>query len=175
MKIEYWKMLNEQEQEEVQNHSAKIFWGFNETSIRELFKRYMEGDLKEKAKVCYLLEDCNYHELCRLLAEGKIADADRWIEKEFPLEEVETPQSNQKIEVWVMEGRNGEYLHINTTEDANGTWWDWTYSIFSAYWNESLENLKEIAEIEFSDFKEGYPKFHKVRFTAEILETAQDD
>jgi hypothetical protein len=108
MIIEYWKMLNGQEEDEIRAYSAKIGWGFNETSIRELFKRYMEGDLKEKAKVCYLLEDCNYHTLCGFLAEGKVAEAKNWIDDEFPIEEPDT--ISKDVVAWVMEVSNGKFL-----------------------------------------------------------------
>lgn len=175
MKIEFWKMLNESEQEEVRNYSAKIHWGFNENSIREQFNRYMNGDLKEKAKVCFLLEDCKFHELCGYLAEGMVADAKKWINDEFPLEDGSGDDNIQEVEAWIMEGSKGNYLHINSTEDGNGTWFDWTVNVFESYWVKSLEDLKNIAETEFSDFEENYPKFHKVRFTAEVLETSQSD
>ena len=81
----------------------------------------------------------------------------------------------KEVEAWVMEGSKGKYLHMNSTEDGDGTWFDWTENMFDAYWDKSLDDLKDIAETEFSDFEENYPKYHKVRFTAEVLETAQAD
>lgn len=81
---------------------------------------------------------------------------------------------SKSIETYVMEGSNGKFLHINATEDGNGTWFDWTPSIWEAYWHD-LEPLKEIAMLEFSDFEKGYPKFHKVRFTCEKIETVKED
>ena len=81
---------------------------------------------------------------------------------------------SKSIETYVMEGSKGKFLHINAIEDGNGTWFDWTPSIWEAYWHD-LEPLKEIAMLEFSDFEEGYPKFHKVRFTCEKIETVKED
>ena len=173
MRIDYRKILSDKEKKEVRCNSARIHWGFNAESIRELFKRYLDGDIKEKAKICYLLEDCNYHTLCGMLEEGKEEYAKKWIELEFPLEKTDT--ISKEVVAWVMEGSKGKYLHINSTEDGNGTWFDWTGNVFESYWNKSLEDLKNIAETEFSVFEENYPKFHKVRFTAEVLETAQED
>ena len=181
MEIKFYEILNEKERDEVADYSVKILWGFSPESIREQIKRFENGDIKEKAKVCYLLEDCNYHTLCGLLANEEIAEAYKWVDKEMPLEEDEdipieepNPQKNV-VEAWILEGSKGKYLHINSTEDGNGTWFDWTGNVFESYWNKSLEDLKNIAETEFSDFEENYPKFHKVRFTAEVLETAQAD
>ena len=175
MKIRFNEILTDAEKNEVACYSARIMWGFSPESIREQIKRYQNGDIKEKAKVCYLLEDCNFHELCGYLAEGKIEEAKRWIALEFPMDEDPKEDNIQEVEAWVMEGSKGKYLHMNSTEDGNGTWFDWTENMFDAYWDKSLDKLKEIAETEFSDFEENYPKFHKVRFTAEVLETEQAD
>ena len=82
--------------------------------------------------------------------------------------------SSKSIETYVMEGSKGKFLHINATEDGNGTWFDWTPSIWEAYQND-LKQLKEIALGEFSNFDKGYPKFHKVRFTCEKIETVKED
>ena len=168
MKIEYWKMLNDKEKDAVCAKSARIRWGFTPKTIRAEFRRYMRGNDKTKAKVCYLLEDCNYHTLCGYLANGDVAAAFEWIDKEMPLP---VPVSQKTVTAYIMEGSQGEYLHMNSTEDGDGTWWDWSKNMFEAYWNKSLEDLQEIADTEFSDFGENYPKFHKVRFSAKILET----
>ena len=77
----------------------------------------------------------------------------------------------KSVEGWVMEGMPGKYLHINQTEDGNGTWWDWTRCIYEAYCTEDLDALKFIAETEFSDFDDGFPLYRKVRFTAECMDT----
>ena len=171
MKIEYWKMLTKKEQEAVRAKSARIDWGFTPKTIRAEFRRYMKGNDKTKAKVCSLLEDCNYHTLCGYLANGNVQAAVEWMDKEMPL-----PEPTEKtVTAYVMEGSKGKYLHMNATEDGNGTWFDWTENMFEAYWDKSLEDLKNIAETEFSDFEKDYPKFHKVRFSAEVLEMAQAD
>lgn len=173
MRIDYRKILSNKEKKEVMCNSARIHWGFNAESIRELFKRYLDGDIKEKAKICYLLEDCNFHTLCGMLEEGKEEYAKKWIELEFPLDDGSGEDNTQEVEAWVMEGIKGNYLHINTAEDGDGTWWDWTSSIWDAYWDKSLDKLKDIAAFEFKDFEEGYPKYHKIKFTATLKETEQ--
>ena len=173
MKIDYHKMLTANEKEAVCEYSAQIGWGFTPTSIRELLKRYIDGDIKEKAKVCYLLEDCNFHNICALLADEKVEEAKKQIDKDIPL-----PQKREGTDVvvaWVMETSNGKYLHMNTTEDGNGTFFDETESLFDAYWTKKLNALKEIRWGEFSAFEEGFPKYHKIRFSYEYLDTAQDD
>ena len=171
MKLEYWKMLTKKEHDAVCAKSARIRWGFTPKSIRAEFRRYMKGNDKTKAKVCCLLEDCNYHTLCGYLANGDVSAAVEWMDKEMPLP---APVSQKTVTAYIMEGSKGEYLHMNSTEDGDGTWWDWSKNMFEAYWNKDLEGLQEIASTEFSDFKEGYPKFHKVKFSAKILETIQE-
>lgn len=172
MKIKYTTMLTEKEQDAVCAKSARIRWGFTPKSIRAEFRRYMKGNDKTKAKVCYLLEDCNYHTLCGYLADCDVEAAEAWIEKEFPMP---NPKKSNKTEVeaYILEGSKGKFLHINSTEDGNGTWFDWTPSIWEAYWDRKQSDLKLIADTEFSDFAEGYPKFHKVRYTAEMLGTIE--
>ena len=81
---------------------------------------------------------------------------------------------SKSIETYVMEGSKGKFLHINAMEDGNGSWFDWTENIWEAYWHD-LDTLKEIAYGEFSDFDEGYPKYHKVRFTCEKIATDMGD
>ena len=61
-------------------------------------------------------------------------------------------------------------LNLYNTMEAYGTWFDWTPSVFEAYYHD-LDQLQEIARCEFSDFEEDYPKFHKVRFSFEKIET----
>ena len=175
MKIKFNEILTDAEKKEVFAEAASSMWAFSPKSIREQLKRYMNGNLKEKAKVCFLFEDCNFHELCGYLAEGKIEEAKRWIALGSPMDEEPIEDDVKEVEAWVMEGSKGKYLHMNSTEDGDGTWFDWTENMFDAYWDKSLDDLKDIAETEFSDFEENYPKYHKVRFTAEVLETAQAD
>jgi hypothetical protein len=85
---------------------------------------------------------------------------------------IEMKKDIQVIDTFIMEGSKGKYLRINCTEDGNGTWFDWTDSVWEAYWNH-LENLEEIADTEFSDFEKGYPKFHRMRFTCEWTGTVE--
>lgn len=75
------------------------------------------------------------------------------------------------LDAWIVEMSPNRYLHMNVTEDGNGTWFDDTESIWEAYWNGSLDDIKEIAETEFSDYSADFPKYHKVRFTYKITET----
>lgn len=83
---------------------------------------------------------------------------------------MEIKKDIQVIDTFIMEGSKGKYLRINGTED--GTWFDWTESVWKAYWNH-LEKLEEIADIDIGEFKEGYPKFHRMRFTCERTGTVE--
>lgn len=72
------KILTEEEVEECQSYSAKIHWGFNSKSLTKMVKRFEDGDTKEKCKVWFILEDCNFHEVAGLLADGKVQEAYEW-------------------------------------------------------------------------------------------------
>lgn len=78
------------------------------------------------------------------------------------------PGDKQTVDTYLMEMHRGKFLRINANEDGYGTWFDTTTSVWDAYWAER-EALKKIADLEFSDFPKGYPKFHKVRFTMERM------
>ena len=67
-----------------------------------------------------------------------------------------------KNTVYVCEMAPGKFLRINQCEDGNGTWWDFTDSIFDAYWMQDRERLEEIALTEFHDFKEDFPRMRKI-------------
>jgi hypothetical protein len=114
---------------------------------------------------------------------GELADAPQDITDEEIFERYEgTEFSNddfvcscenlpsKSFETYIMEGSRGKFLHINADPSGDGTWFDWTPSVFEAYYHD-LDQLQEIARCEFSDFEEGYPKFHKVRFSFEKIET----
>lgn len=83
------------------------------------------------------------------------------------------PLQPQSIETYIMEVRKGEYLRINAMEDGDGTWFDFTKNVWDAYMHD-LNILKEIASGEFSDFELGYPKFHRVRYTFEKIDTVSE-
>ena len=70
---------------------------------------------------------------------------------------------------WVAEMSKGQYLHINATDDGDGTWFDFTPSVFQAYCMNTRKDLKNICDFEFSDYPKGYPKYHKVRFSYEFV------
>ena len=75
------------------------------------------------------------------------------------------------VDCYIMEMSPGQFLHMNATEDGNGTWVDFTPSIWEAYWS-SYEHLVEIAENEFSDFPQDFPKFYHMKFTSECMAQA---
>ena len=79
-------------------------------------------------------------------------------------------KTKKVIETFIVEMQKGKFLHINASEDGDGTWFDLTSSEFEAYQHD-LDVLREITQFEFSNFEKGYPKFHKVRFTVEKLKT----
>lgn len=85
MAINFWEILTEAEKNAVSRKSARIRWGFTPQSIREELTAYKEGDIKAKAKVCALLEDCNFHTLCEYLSNGDVAAAEKWCDDKLPL------------------------------------------------------------------------------------------
>ena len=85
--MDFYSVLTKEERLEVQAESSAREWSFSPIDIREVFDRWEEGDIKEKAKVLYLLEDCNYHTLCGLLAKGDKAGAVAWMDAEMPLDD----------------------------------------------------------------------------------------
>lgn len=137
---------------------------------------------KEELKQALLIEreDCvSFAELCdcdNLVTDDELEA--KWGGTMFSDDDFacscDTLPPKASVDTYVMEGSKGKFLRINATEDGNGAWFDWTPSIWEAYWND-LGQLKEIALGEFSDFDEGYPKFHHVRFTCENLETIEED
>ena len=113
---------------------------------------------------------------------GELADADRLVsdeeifneyaDTEFTEDDFFSGHTSNTVVAYVAEMNEDEYLRINTTEDGDGTWFDFTKTIWDAYWMTNLDELKNIVSTEFSRFADGYPKFHKVRFDYQILETA---
>ena len=85
--IDYNNILTDDEKHLMSEYSGYIHWGFTPDTIRAEFWHWKTGDLKEKAKVCYLLEDCNFHTLCGLLSTGDEKSALEWIDKEMPFED----------------------------------------------------------------------------------------
>lgn len=143
-------------------------------SVRELSREQME-ELKQNylsKKMDEKGESPSYGELAE--ASTIITDEEMWEvygDTEFSDDDFtcsagsDASNEHEKITAWIMEGMPGQFLHINCTEDGDGTWFDWTPVIWCAYWMKSLEDLKNIAKTEFSDFPSGYPKFHKYDFS----------
>ena len=83
--IAYNRMLTEKQSNAVRAYASKIHWGFTPKEIRKQIERYQKGTELTKAKVCSLLEECNYHELCLFLAERDIESAIKWCDDVMPL------------------------------------------------------------------------------------------
>lgn len=82
--ITNWReLLTEEEVDECKAFTAKIHWGFNSKSLKKQIKRFENGDIKEKCKVYFILEDCNFHEVASMLARGKVQDAWWWAHTEI--------------------------------------------------------------------------------------------
>lgn len=110
--MDYNSMLTEEEKLEVKTEASDREWGFSPEEIREVFKRWKDGDQKEKAKVLYLLEECNYHTLCGLLKKGDKAGAVAWMDAEMPLDQ--TPPFYELFGVhdnWFRSLVNDECIH----------------------------------------------------------------
>lgn len=144
-------------------------------TVRELSSEQLD-ELKQNhltRKMDEAGESPSYGELVE--ASEKISDEeifDEYDGTEFSPDDFMCSTGQQSREAYIMEGLPGQYLHINANPDEDGTWFDWTPCVWLAYIHD-LEQLREIAQFEFSDFKEGYPKFHKVRLTCEVLETVK--
>ena len=77
--IRAWnKILTDKEVEECQEFTAKIHWGFNRKSLTKQIRRFERGTTKIKCKVYFILEDCNFHEVAKYLADGKVKEAYEW-------------------------------------------------------------------------------------------------
>lgn len=78
--LEAYKNLTGEDQDKITAYSAKIRWAFTKKSLKTQIMRFRRGDVKDKAKVFYLLEDCNYHDVAGLLLDNKIEECYKWIE-----------------------------------------------------------------------------------------------
>lgn len=85
--MDYYSMLTKEEICEVQTEAYDKEWGFTPVEIREVFNRWKDGDQKEKVKVLYLLEACNFHTLRGKLEKGDKAGAVAWMDAEMPLDD----------------------------------------------------------------------------------------
>ena len=72
------KLLTNEEVGKCQAFAAKIHWGFSRKTLAKQISRFERGRTKTKCKVYFILEDCNFHEVAKLLAEGKVKEAYEW-------------------------------------------------------------------------------------------------
>lgn len=72
------ELLTDKEVGECQAYSAKIHWGFSRRTLAKQIARFENGTIKTKCKVYFILEDCNFHEVANLLAEGRVKEAYEW-------------------------------------------------------------------------------------------------
>lgn len=79
-----------------------------------------------------------------------------------------TLEMERTVRTWTAELSPGEFLHINSTEDGDGTWFDTTQNLFDAYWNDH-DQIENICETEFFDFVKGYPILREVEFSYKVL------
>ena len=68
-------ILTEKEVDRLRAKAARIGWGFSRSSLEKEICRFESGTVKAKAKVYYLLEDCNYNDVAGALAEHDVATA----------------------------------------------------------------------------------------------------
>lgn len=85
--MDFYSILTKEEILEVKTEASDREWAFSPIDIREVVDRWEEGDQKEKAKVLYLLTDCNFHTLSGLLKKGDKAGAVAWMDTEMPLDD----------------------------------------------------------------------------------------
>lgn len=74
-----YEILSGKDMNAVSCDAARRKWGFSERSllaqIRKFEKAMVKGDKHGTSLVCALLEDCNFHDICGLLAEGDVEGA----------------------------------------------------------------------------------------------------
>lgn len=76
--ITNWRdILTAEDIDECKAFTAKIHFGFNRKSLTKQIERFEKGDLKERCKVWFILDDCNFP-CASLLAEGKVKEAYEW-------------------------------------------------------------------------------------------------
>lgn len=76
--ITKWReILTAEEIDECKAFTAKIHFGFNRKSLTKLIERFEKGDIKERCKVWFILDDCNFP-CASLLAEGNVQEAYEW-------------------------------------------------------------------------------------------------
>lgn len=76
--ITNWReILTAEDIDECKAFTAKIHFGFNRKSLTKQIERFEKGDIKERCKVWFILDDCNFP-CASLLAEGKVKDAYEW-------------------------------------------------------------------------------------------------
>lgn len=82
--ITNWReILTAEDIDECKAFTAKIHFGFNSKSLKRQIKRFENGDIKEKCKVYFILEDCNFHDVAGMLARGNVQDAWWWAHTEI--------------------------------------------------------------------------------------------
>lgn len=83
MKYEYVALTSEEERvivADCRDHG----WGFTHDGLVGLVRRFVDGDILEKSKIDFRLEECNVHELANLLLANKIDEAYEWIDRVVP-------------------------------------------------------------------------------------------
>ena len=79
--ITNWReILTAEDIDECKAFTAKIHFGFNRKSLTKQIERFEKGDIKERCKVWFILDDCNYP-CASLLAEGKVKETYEWIKQ----------------------------------------------------------------------------------------------
>lgn len=176
MQIKYWEMLSDKESKAVGEEAMRIRWGFTPKTIRKQYNRFVNGSIKVKAMVCALLEECNYHTLCGYLSVNDTKSALEWIDREMPLDKKPVNKEEETIEAYIAEISKGKYMTIKKTDDGDGTYAESTDSPWLAEWDTDLDHLKGVVGFEYyaSKFEKDYPKYHKVRFTYEVIDKDVD-
>ena len=73
-------ILTAEDIDECKAFTAKIHFGFNRKSLTKQIERFEKGDIKERCKVWFILDDCNFP-CASLLAEGKVKETYEWIKQ----------------------------------------------------------------------------------------------
>lgn len=77
------KALTYKEAYELDAQCAELGWGLTMSDALAYVREHMIGCIHDREVIEYILTECNYHTLCKLLKENKYADALRELANDY--------------------------------------------------------------------------------------------